>query len=174
MILRATKAVAALAGLAALAAWVCPPPAEAKEWPGPYDHAARRYYADEERDYQALGYDTRGAGRSGVSWPYTHRYPYAAGTPYNYYGASSQPAPARDNAARVRVIVPADAKVWFDNRATTQAGAERWFESPALTPGRQYTYDIKAQWRDQDGKEVTRTGQVDVSANASVTVDLTR
>jgi uncharacterized protein (TIGR03000 family) len=163
MFRRVTKGLAAVAALTTLAAWFGVRPSEAKEWPGPYDQAARRYYAEEERDYRALGYDATGTGRAGNSRPY-----------YPYYGAYSQPAPAPDNAARIRVIVPAEAKVWFDNKPTTQAGPERRFESPALTPGRRYTYDVKAQWHDQDGKDLTRTRQVDVSANADVTVDLTR
>jgi uncharacterized protein (TIGR03000 family) len=70
--------------------------------------------------------------------------------------------------------VPADAKLWFDGAATRQSGAVREFESPQLKPGKEYTYDVKAQWRDADGKEVTRTRRVDVRANANVTVDFTR
>jgi uncharacterized protein (TIGR03000 family) len=160
MIRRATTAVAALA---ALAAWTGPPAAQAKEWPGPYDQAARRYYAEEERDYRAMGYDATGTGRSSTVRPY-----------YQYYGVYAPPAPAPDNVARVRLIVPEGAKVWFGDKETKQAGTERRFESPALTPGRAYTYDVKVQWRGADGKDVTRTRQVDVSANANVTLDFTR
>jgi uncharacterized protein (TIGR03000 family) len=156
--------MAAVAALTTLVAWFGVRPSEAKDWPGPYDQAARRYYADEERDYRALGYDATGTGRVGNGRSY---YPY-------YYSAYSQSVPVRDNAARIRLIVPTEAKVWFDSKPTTQAGPERNFESPVLTPGRQYSYEVKALWRDKDGKEVTRTRQVDVSANANVTVDFTR
>ncbi len=85
------------------------------------------------------------------------------------YGARSQAA--ADNEARLRVIVPADAKVWFDGHETKQTGSVRFFESPALTPGHEYSYDVKAQWRDQNGKEVTRTRHVDVRPNERTTVD---
>ena len=90
----------------------------------------------------------------------------------NYaYGAYS---PSQENVARIRLVVPADAQVWFGNEATRQRGATRYFESPPLAPGHQYVYDVKVQWRDQDGREVTRTRQVDVSANANVSADFTR
>jgi uncharacterized protein (TIGR03000 family) len=80
------------------------------------------------------------------------------------------PAPAA-NTATIRVAVPAGATVWIDDKKTTQTGSERVFESPSLTPGADYSYDIKVQWRDQDGKEVTQTRHVNVTANASVSVD---
>jgi uncharacterized protein (TIGR03000 family) len=96
---------------------------------------------------------------------------YGGMTPdYGYGAASAVPS----NVARVRVIVPEGAKVWFDGAETQQSGTVRMFESPALTPGREYTYSIKAQWRDADGKEVTRTKPVDVRANGQAGVDFTK
>jgi uncharacterized protein (TIGR03000 family) len=98
---------------------------------------------------------------------------YGDMTAPNYsYGAASQPA--ADNEARLRVIVPPNARVWFDDKATSQTGPVRFFESPVLTPGRDYTYDVKAQWRDENGKDVTQTRHVDVRANSRVNVDFTR
>jgi uncharacterized protein (TIGR03000 family) len=177
---------AALTALAALAVLVCGgmPRAQAKDYPGPYDHAGRGYYADEARYIQQAGFDfpmfewSRYRQPSSYSYSpsyysspsYYGGYPYAIAPDYSY-GAY---APAADNLARVRVMVPADAKVWFDGKATRQDGTDRRFESPALTPGRIFSYEVKAQWRDKDGKEVTRSRRVDVSANANVTVDFTR
>jgi uncharacterized protein (TIGR03000 family) len=63
--------------------------------------------------------------------------------------------------------------VWFGNAATEQSGAVRHFESPALKSGKDYTYEVKVRWT-ENGKEVTRTRQVDVRANSSATVDFTR
>ena len=102
---------------------------------------------------------------------YSYGYPYASTYVYRAPAyASTQPvAPA--NSASIRVTVPADATVWFDDKKTTQSGSERLFESPPLRPGAAYSYDIKAQWRDQDGKEVMQVRHVDVSANASISVD---
>jgi len=98
----------------------------------------------------------------GYAYPSTYVYPVPTyvGTP-----------PVAANTASIRVTVPAAAKMWIDDKTTTQTGSERLFESPPLTPGADYSYDIKAQWRDQDGKEVTQTRRVNVSANASIRVD---
>jgi uncharacterized protein (TIGR03000 family) len=177
------KAGVIVAGLAALLAWAGARPARATDWPGPYDIDGGRYYSEEARDYARLGLDAGGylppsyAGRAYFpSYPYATyapNYSYAAETSDYYYGAYAPSQAARDNMARVRLIVPDDAKVWFDGKETKQGGTERRFESPALTPGRAYSYDVKVRWRDRDGKEMTRTRQVDVSANANVTVDFT-
>jgi uncharacterized protein (TIGR03000 family) len=103
--------------------------------------------------------------------PYYDAIPYySGGTPYYSYGDLARPAPASDNTARVRVVVPADAKVWFGSSATEQGGTVRDFQSPPLTPGKDYGYDVKAQWT-ENGKEVTRTRHVDVRANSATSVD---
>jgi uncharacterized protein (TIGR03000 family) len=178
MMRRAVLAVA----VAALAAWLGGPSARATDWHGPYDNDGGRYYSDETRDYQRLGYDGDGMARfrtsqpyfvSGVYLPgYSPGYSYAAESSEGYYyGALS---PSQDNMARIRLVVPTDAKVWFDNKATSQGGRERDFQSPQLVPGREYGYDVKVQWHDANGKDVTRTRHVDVRANANVTVDFTR
>jgi uncharacterized protein (TIGR03000 family) len=122
------------------------------------------YYGDRWGDYD--------------TYPYYGDAPsYYSGSP-TYSGMSSSygygaPAQAQDNAAHIRVIVPPDAKVWFGNTATQQTGAVRHFESPELTTGKDYTYDIKAQWT-EEGKEVTRTRQVNVRAGSYFSVDFTR
>ena len=41
----------------------------------------------------------------------------------------------------------------------------REFDSPPLTPGKQYSYEVKAQW-EENGRPVTQTQEVDVSAGA--------
>jgi uncharacterized protein (TIGR03000 family) len=87
------------------------------------------------------------------------------------YGAYS---PTQKNTAHIRLVVPADARVWFGDEATKQRGETRHFESPALEPGHQYVYDVKVRWRDKDGQEVTRTRQLNVSANDNVSIDFTR
>jgi uncharacterized protein (TIGR03000 family) len=74
-----------------------------------------------------------------------------------------------DNTANVTVNVPADAQVWFDDNATTSTGGVRQYVSPPLTPGKGYTYEVRARWID-NGKEVTQTQQVEVRAGANVRV----
>src|SRR5262249_10294447 len=82
--------------------------------------------------------------------------------------ASSAPAvtPAQPTtAAHVTLKVPANAEVWFEGTKTTTTGAVREFESPPLTPGRRYTYQVRARWK-ENGHEVTQTQKVEVTAGA--------
>jgi uncharacterized protein (TIGR03000 family) len=130
--------------------------------------------------YYDYGYSPYYYGDTGFydTTPYYYgspTYDYNAMPAYGDVGNSGYAygSTAQDNTARVRVIVPPDAKVWFNDRATKQAGGVREFETPALTPGRDFSYDVKAQWRDANGKDVTQTRHVDVRANSGVTVDFT-
>jgi uncharacterized protein (TIGR03000 family) len=84
------------------------------------------------------------------------------------YGAV--PASATAATARITVRIAPDAQIWFDDAPTRQTGALREFESPPLTPGMAYTYDIRAQWR-EGGREVTRSRHISVQAGGRVTVD---
>jgi uncharacterized protein (TIGR03000 family) len=88
----------------------------------------------------------------------------------SYYGVA--PASSTAATARITVRVPPDAQIWFENTATRQTGALREFESPALTPGMSYTYDIRAQWRER-GREVTQSRHISVQAGGRVMVDFT-
>jgi uncharacterized protein (TIGR03000 family) len=75
-----------------------------------------------------------------------------------------------DNRARVRVLLPADARLWVNGAAMTQTGPERTFTTPVLTPGEAHRYEIKAQWL-QGGKPVEQALEVEVRANKATTVD---
>ena len=93
------------------------------------------------------------------------------------YQAYAQAAPDRgarppapiDSTAHVTVRVPADAQVWIEGTKTTSTGAMRQFQSPPLTPGSRYTYDIKASWN-ESGREMTQTQHVQVTAGARTNV----
>jgi uncharacterized protein (TIGR03000 family) len=144
--------------------------------------------------YGGYGY---GYSPYGGGYGYSDYYPSYSSSPYNYGGddvynsypstydmgsSYSMPsssgytygAPASDNNAIIRVTVPPDASVSFDDHMTQQRGSMRVFSTPALTPGKTFSYDVKATWRDANGKEITREKKVDVSANSRVEVDLTR
>jgi uncharacterized protein (TIGR03000 family) len=82
----------------------------------------------------------------------------------SFYG----PAPARAPAA-VTVNVPARADLWFDGAETRATGAVRDFQSPPLTSGQRYSYEVRARWN-ENGHTVTQTQQVDVRAGARVSV----
>ena len=80
---------------------------------------------------------------------------------YGYYHAPSQASPANDTVT-INVTVPADdAKISFDGSMTVQRGKQRQFVSPPLQPGREYTYDIRVNWK-QDSREVTRNRQITI------------
>jgi uncharacterized protein (TIGR03000 family) len=82
------------------------------------------------------------------------------------------PAPPQaplDPTAHIKVTVPANAEVWFEGYKTASKGATREFQSPDLTPGKQYAYKVRARWK-EDGRQVTQTQKVDVSAGARAQV----
>ena len=63
--------------------------------------------------------------------------------------------------------MPRNARVWFDGVLTTSTGSVREYQSPPVTPGQRYTYQIQARWND-NGQERTQTQQVEVTAGAHV------
>jgi uncharacterized protein (TIGR03000 family) len=188
-----TKALTAVAAVTALAAWAGAQPARAQfSYPSGYDPASGWTW-DEDFRFRG-GMNPFGERRQPTYSPsyfsggtYPGAYPYAATASYPYYYGAPAYAPVwssanysygalvrpRDNKAHIRVAVPADAEVWFGNAATQQSGAVRQFESPPLQPGREYTYEVKAQWK-ENGTEVTRTRHVDVTANGDTSVDFNR
>ena len=73
----------------------------------------------------------------------------------------------------LRVHLPADAKLYFGKaEANAQNGSMRLFRSPSLEPGREYQYDLRAQWS-ENGRTVERTRTVPIRANEAVNVDFT-
>ena len=58
---------------------------------------------------------------------------------------------------------------------TGQTGPDRSFSSPPLTPGKAYTYEVKARWMNS-GEPCSRAdpGKVKVEANRTTTVDFGR
>jgi uncharacterized protein (TIGR03000 family) len=78
--------------------------------------------------------------------------------------------PVTDTLAHLTLKLPADAQVWVQNTLMTSTGPVRQFNSPPLTAGRPYTYEVRAAWN-ENGHEVTQTQQVGVTAGAYVEVD---
>jgi uncharacterized protein (TIGR03000 family) len=102
----------------------------------------------------------------------TPSYPnaYASGAPSGgSYQSFYPPAVQPDTTVHLTVTVPPGAQVWFDDAPTTSTGPVREFVSPRLTEGRQYTYRVRARWQ-ENGKEVTQTQQVGVTAGSHVNV----
>jgi uncharacterized protein (TIGR03000 family) len=67
--------------------------------------------------------------------------------------------------------VPADAEVWFNGVKTKQTGAQRYFFSPPLAAGKQYTYQLLARWS-KEGKPIERKQELDVRAGDALRLDL--
>jgi uncharacterized protein (TIGR03000 family) len=59
------------------------------------------------------------------------------------------------NIAVVVAHVPEDADIWFEDAPTKQRGTLRYFESPPLTPGKNYTYTVRVRWY-EDGQWVSQ------------------
>jgi uncharacterized protein (TIGR03000 family) len=89
--------------------------------------------------------------------------------------ADATPAPTttEDNAAHLQVRVPAGADLWFEGVKMPQTGAVREFVSPTLTPGKGYSYEVRARWT-EEGRVVDRTRKVRVRANQWAEVDMTQ
>jgi uncharacterized protein (TIGR03000 family) len=128
-------------------------------YPGGYNYAYSNYSPGYYTTYPSPSYAPE-YSYTGPASNYTSFYPPEA---------AGQSAPD-ENAALIDVKVPADADVWFNGTKTRQTGANREFESPTLTPGKTYGYDIKARWMGDDG-EVTRTKHVTIRAGDHKTVD---
>jgi uncharacterized protein (TIGR03000 family) len=79
---------------------------------------------------------------------------------------------AADDAAAATVVIklPADAKLYFDDRPTKQAGAERTYVTPELTPGKEYEYQVKIEYM-RDGRVMTRTQAITVRAGQTSRVE---
>jgi uncharacterized protein (TIGR03000 family) len=136
-------------------------------------------YSSYNPGYYASGYS--------LSPSYSYVPNYAYSQPQNYYTDQTYPSVVTastgttqrsmyynpqptDNTARLHVIVPAGAQVWVGGEETAQTGPDRVFASPAIQPGRSYTYEVKARWM-QEGAPVEQTKQVRVQANQTTTVD---
>jgi uncharacterized protein (TIGR03000 family) len=105
--------------------------------------------------------------------PYNDCY-YAAPRVSYYYAAPivANPAPVADY-ANIRVIVrDAQARVWFDGKATSQSGSDRLFSTPPLATGAASTYHVRAAWM-QDGREVSLERIVSVTPGQTAVVDFT-
>jgi uncharacterized protein (TIGR03000 family) len=70
----------------------------------------------------------------------------------------------------VVVKLPADARLYADNKPLRLTGAERTFVSPELPAGQEFVYRFRAEY-DRDGETVSVTKKVAVRAGGSVAVE---
>jgi uncharacterized protein (TIGR03000 family) len=76
------------------------------------------------------------------------------------------PAPAS-----IIVSLPADARLIVDDTVTKSTSATRVFASPALEPGKEFHYTLKAEI-DRDGKTYTAVRRIAVRAGEETKVSL--
>jgi uncharacterized protein (TIGR03000 family) len=93
----------------------------------------------------------------------TYYYPPAAPAAYQSFYRGSQ----ANGSVLIRMRVPENAQVWFDDRPTTRQGTERDFVSPPLSAGRYFTYRVRVQWM-EGGRPVSEERNVTVSAGDRV------
>jgi uncharacterized protein (TIGR03000 family) len=82
----------------------------------------------------------------------------------------SGPEPAQQIVTMTMVVPTAEAQVWIGDTPTTQQGTQRLFHSPALEPGKNFIYTIKARWM-ENGQAVERERRVTVQAGQRITVN---
>jgi uncharacterized protein (TIGR03000 family) len=105
-------------------------------------------------------------------WKVARRPALAAGLLFACLVAASAEEP-RSETAQITVVVPADARVFFDGEQTTSTGTERLYVSPPLVVGKDRYYIVVARWQ-EGGKAVEQTRKVPVTGGARVRVDFTR
>jgi uncharacterized protein (TIGR03000 family) len=126
------------------------------------------YFANYNSPYQPGPYPSPAVGytapvppvRENQAQIYLHRTPAQAALPTT--GADA-------GGVTITVHVPADAEVWFDGDSTQQGGEWREFASPPLTPGMDYSYEIRARWT-VAGQAVEQTRTLVMRANDKVEV----
>jgi uncharacterized protein (TIGR03000 family) len=65
----------------------------------------------------------------------------------------------------LRVEVPADAKVFVNDKLTTSTGTHRQYVSNGLKAGQNYSYDVRVEYT-VDGKPVTENKQITLTAGS--------
>src|SRR5262249_6605120 len=87
----------------------------------------------------------------------------------NTQSSSPSPAPKAQPAERAHVTVklPGDAQLWFEDKPTKAVGPVRNFQTPPLTPGHTYEYEVRARWT-ENGQQTTQTQTVKVAPGGQV------
>jgi uncharacterized protein (TIGR03000 family) len=103
-------------------------------------------------------------------------YGYGYGTGYgtcgNPYTAVAQNAAEVNTRAEVIVRVPANAKLIANGQPTELTGEQRVFETPSLTPGHEFKYNLAIEIN-VEGKTKTIAKQITVRAGHRTVVDFT-
>jgi len=130
------------------------------------------YFGVYDNPWLYAGYNSGYAG--GYYVPDSYSVPSLEEPAYPYQEPGYAPSLGQDDAVHLRVKVPvADAQLWVEGQATSQTGAERDFDSPSLTPGKPFLYEMRAQWT-ENGRPVLQTRKIVVRAGEHLLVDFTQ
>jgi uncharacterized protein (TIGR03000 family) len=102
---------------------------------------------------------------------YQSYYPYQFALPTQPLAARPLAVPNRappPDKAEVQIfVVDPAAEIWFNGVKMEQTGQERELLTPELTPGKSYTYEVRARWT-QNGKQYERTRSITVRAGEQI------
>ncbi len=112
-------------------------------------------------------------GSSGGSYGSAGGYYVASTVPASgYYVASTTQAnTASTDVAYLNINVPADAKVYLENKLMTLSGTDRRFVSPQLPVGSQHVYTVKVEV-ERNGQTITKTTQAAIMAGQEIAVSI--
>jgi uncharacterized protein (TIGR03000 family) len=149
------------------------PPAE---WPAFVDRVrdqTNRLYGEYRR--AVLGSDKLSADDKRLVRDQAHQSPTALTSLARVTPAPepTTPQPTTPQSAEIVVYLPAEAKVFFEDRPTKSTGPERHFETDPLQPGRTYTYTLRVELPDDREPDEPRTKRVTVRAGDTVEVHFT-
>jgi uncharacterized protein (TIGR03000 family) len=80
-----------------------------------------------------------------------------------------KPAPAKPRVASIHVTCPANATLTLNGEKTTQTGEDRWFITPPLDPGKNYSATLKITFV-RDGSAFTVERKVTLHAGRAAHV----
>ena len=92
------------------------------------------------------------------------------------FGLSGLASAQEKKPATIKILLPAsnykEPVLTVEGVATKSTGAERTFTTPALEPGKTYTYKVEALIEPNNYTKITRAREVTFKAGEAVTVDL--
>jgi uncharacterized protein (TIGR03000 family) len=126
------------------------------------------------RPYYSPGY----GGMAGYNYgpdAYSLNFP-GRSTTQSFYGPSDALLTPASDVAQVQIrVADPNAELWFNDTPMRQRGAWRSFESPTLTPGKDYTYDTRVRWTDPaSGATKEETRKITIHAGDRLVMDFTR
>jgi len=135
-----------------------------------YPYGYSGYYSSPGYTYSTPAYDYYAPGYDYSSVP-----SYSSSGAPAAYQSFYPPTTGADTKVHVQVSVPdPNAEIWFEGAQTQQRGTAREFESPELTPGRTYTYHIRARYMMSNGQMKDETRAITVQAGQQAAVNFSQ